>query len=212
MTYDRMEYAFGNRIPRPLGCAGSSAVLIPVIELDHKPHLILTQRAYTLKSQPGDFCFPGGRCEEGELAEETALRETWEEIGIPKEKIKIAGPADFLATAYGAYIRPFVGFIHDFALEDLRPNKSEVEKIIEIPLDFFMKTEPDVFTVDLIPDFPEDFPFDKIVGGKSYRWGKSVNKQLFFEYEGNVIWGITARIIHNVKHILLETYKERTSV
>jgi hypothetical protein len=53
--------------------------------------------------------------------------------------------------------------------------------------------------------FPADFPFDKIYGGKDYQWRKSIMEEYFYEYKGDVIWGITARMIKNLCEILRNT-------
>ena len=127
MSYKNLEGAFKNRIPNAEGYSRPSAVLIPIIEINNEPHLLLTQRALNMKHQPGDFCFPGGGCEGDETPEETAIRETWEELGIPQDKIKIIGPTDFIATPFGAYVKPFVGILENFDLDEININKDEVD-------------------------------------------------------------------------------------
>ena len=193
---------FKDRKPEAEGFQKASAVLVPIMEIENEPHLILTQRAFSMKHQPGDICFPGGGCKEGETAEETALRETGEEIGIPPENIDLLGPADVITTAYGVYIKPFVGILKGVDQDDFVINPDEVEKVLTMPLKYLMETEPKKYTVDLTPNFPEDFPFELIQGGKDYKFGKAKNRQSFYEYEGDVIWGLTARILNNVKQIL----------
>ncbi len=202
MKYTIFEKAFNERIPTVEGYAKPSAVLIPLVEINNEPCMILTQRALHMKHQPGDFCFPGGRSEGNETAEETALRETWEELGILPERVKILGPCDFITTSFGAFIKPFVGVIENFNPKELNLNKDEVEKVIFIPLNFIMETEPRMSLVNLEPRFAPDFPFHLIVDGKNYAWGKYQTKQFFYDYNGDVIWGLTARIINNFKDIL----------
>ena len=77
-----------------------------------------------------------------------------------------------------------------------------MEKVIAVPLKFFIETEPEKYTINMLYDFPEDFPFNKIFGGKNYQWSKPKMVEYFYEYEGNVIWGLTAGIIRNLCSIL----------
>lgn len=202
MYYERIEKAFNNRVSTPEGFSKPSAVLVPIVEIKGEECLLLTQRALHMKHQPGDFCFPGGHSEGNETSEETAIRETWEELGIPKENIKIIGPTDFIITTFGAYVKPFVARIENFDLNDIKTNPDEVEKVVFIPLDFFMNTAPRDCILKFETIFPPDFPFHLIVGGKDYKWGNPTNKQSFYDYKGDIIWGITAKIINNVKSIL----------
>ena len=81
-------------------------------------------------------------------------------------------------------------------------NRDEVEKVIAIPLSFFAETLPSLSSVPLKPQFPEDFPFHLIYGGRNYNWRTAAMNEWFYDYSGNIIWGITARIINNFKLII----------
>ena len=70
-----------------------------------------------------------------------------------------------------------------------------------VPLSFFENTPAKVYEVDWKPVFPEDFPFDKIYGGRNYGWRPRKSRIRFYEYENRVIWGMTARIIENFVHL-----------
>jgi hypothetical protein len=76
-------------------------------------------------------------------------------------------------------------------------NPEEVSEVFTVPVSFFVNTSPKIYEVDWIPSFPEDFPFEKIYGGRDYGWRPRKSKIRFYEYEGRVIWGMTARIIEN---------------
>ena len=73
-----------------------------------------------------------------------------------------------------------------------------------IPLDWFLRTEPQIYTVPLRWMFPDDFPFDKIMNGRNYQMGRVEEAQFFYEYDGTVVWGITARIIRSLVEIIRE--------
>lgn len=74
-------------------------MLLPLFEENGEIKLLITQRALDLDRQPGDFCFPGGHAENNESPEETAVRETFEEIGIQEKDIDILGRLDFIVSA-----------------------------------------------------------------------------------------------------------------
>ncbi|HDR52409.1 MAG TPA: CoA pyrophosphatase, partial [Mariniphaga anaerophila] len=87
----------------------SSVLLLLYIEKDEL-FVCLIKRPSTMKHHAGQVAFPGGRIELGETARETALRETWEEIGIPPEKIEILGSlSELFVDVSGFLIQPFVG-------------------------------------------------------------------------------------------------------
>lgn len=184
--------------PVPEGISRYSAVLIPLFITDNGPELLFTKRSMSLKHQPGDICFPGGKREGKEKALQTALRETYEEIGIPKENIDILGCTDFVVTTYAAIITPFVGLIKNMVPQDVAANTDEVEETFTIPLKYFMETEPKEHYVNIFYDIPEDFPYEHIVGGKDYNWRKAQQLELFYYYNDYVIWGFTARILNNL--------------
>lgn len=73
-------------------------MLIPLVEKDGELHLLFEVRAKHMESQPGEICFPGGHVEQGENPKDAALRETFEELGIPTEKIELIGPATFFTV------------------------------------------------------------------------------------------------------------------
>ena len=129
--------------PAPEGVFRHSAVLIPIFETERGYELLFCKRSMTLRRQPGDVCFPGGGRDGDETNLETALRETWEETGIPAENIEILGQTDYVITSYGAVITPFVGLIKNTSPDRLRINPDEVEETFLVPLSFFLNREPE---------------------------------------------------------------------
>lgn len=177
------------------------AIMPLLTEIDGALHFILNKRAAGV-NQPGDICFPGGHQEKGESLLETALRETEEEIGIAREKIQVLGKSDFMLTIYRGMIQPFLGYIPHEIFQEAKPNPAEVEEIFTVPLQFFLETEPEKHdTIWQVAESP-DFPYEKIEGGKNYPFSKGKTTQLFYEYEGHIIWGFTAQVIQNIVSIL----------
>ena len=90
-----------------------AAVLVPLYVEDDEIHAVFTKRREDLRRHPGEISFPGGRYDEGETdLRATALREAYEEIGLPPDAVEILGalqPTPTIATGYAVY--PFVGLI-----------------------------------------------------------------------------------------------------
>lgn len=197
-----IENVFKQRTLNPAGGLQPASVLVPLFNDSGEIKVLITQRALDLDRQPGDFCFPGGHAEKGESPEETAVRETFEEIGIKEADIDILGRLDFVVSAFGIYIIPIVAKISPDAVNSITISRDEVEKVIAVPLKFFMDTVPEKYTINMKHDFPPDFPFDKIFGGRNYQWSKPKMTEYFYEFNGDVIWGLTARIIKNLCEII----------
>ena len=74
--------------------------------------MLFTRRTAHLKSHSGQISFPGGRAEAHDpTPERTALRETWEEIGLPAERIELLGRLSDYHTRTGYRITPVVGVV-----------------------------------------------------------------------------------------------------
>lgn len=174
------------------------AVLIPLFKGNHGLEILFEIRSHNLNSQPGEICLPGGRLEPDETLENTALRETCEELGICTESVTLLGTATPLITPFRYAIHPFVGFLHPFSFPaDVHVNPDEVASVFSVPLDWFMNTEPLAYTVTSQFDFPADFPYHLIRNGREYAWKSAVYPIHFYLYHETVIWGMTAKIIHD---------------
>lgn len=115
-----------------------AAVLVPMVMRDGQLSLLFTQRTSHLAAHPGQISFPGGRVEATDAGrEDTALRETEEEIGVARKQIQVLGtlPDYFIPT--GFRITPVVGWIE--APFDTRPDPFEVADIFEVPLAHFLQ-------------------------------------------------------------------------
>ena len=110
-----------------------AAVLIPIVERTHGLSLILTRRSSKLRKHAGQISFPGGRFDETDSdLLDTALRETEEEIGLPRSQVEVIGRLhDYPVLSY-FMIRPYVAFVSP--QQPLVAEESEVAEIFEVPL------------------------------------------------------------------------------
>src|SRR5690625_919341 len=180
------------------------SLLLPIVTEKGEPHLLFEVRSLQMRRQPGDVCFPGGRVDrEDRTVLHSALRETEEEIGIDKMYIKQIIPLDYIVTSFGDFggiIYPFVGEIT--SLEALSLNEQEVAEVFTVPLRYFLEEEPKKYKISFEVVTEEGFPFHLINGGKNYNWSPRQMDELFYEYDGRIIWGLTARIIYHFVHVL----------
>lgn len=174
-----------------------SAVLLPLVAIQGEMHILFEVRAENLKIQPGEICFPGGRVEKQErrFPQEAAVRETAEELGIPREKIRLAGPLDILATPQGRLVYPFVG---ELLTREFRPNPKEVAEVFFVPLKFFFDHPPGVSSTEVAVRYGADFPYARIPPSYGRDWRVCwVFPSYYFEYGKYFIWGLTATILHH---------------
>ena len=188
----------------------NSAVLIPLVKINGEYHLLFQKRAATIR-QGGDICFPGGGFEIGidKNFKDTALRETYEELGIKKKDIKILGQLDTYVAPIGAIIEPFVAKIKKKAYKNMNIDYNEVEKTLLIPISFFKDNEPIEYTLrHEVQPFKIDengnkeifFPVEELGLPDTYKkpWGNKRHKVWVYKYENEVIWGITSVLIRDV--------------
>ena len=197
MTARDFAARWGGHVPGLMGARRRFAVLVPLLEDGGGLRLLFEVRSPKLK-QPGEVCFPGGRAEAGESAEDCALRETFEELSIPPSEITLLGKPDFLVHQRGFLLQPVIGLVSPAGLASLRPSPAEVTETFTVPAEFFRSTEPALYRYALAPQIPEDFPYETVGIAPDYSWGTGEVEVPVWQYEGHVIWGITARILRDI--------------
>lgn len=203
------------QLPKKPGVLGrdryfNSAILIPLIKIKGEYHLLFQKRAKEIR-QGGDICFPGGGFEEGidKNFKQTALREIKEELGIKKKDIEIIGQLDTMVTSIGAVVESFIGLVKKKAVKNMKVDKNEVEDTLLIPVSFFQSHKPKEYTLrsEVKPFHIHDdgtkevyFPTEELGLPEAYHkpWGHKRHKVWVYEYENEVIWGLTAVILKDL--------------
>ena len=186
-------------VPGLMGARAAYAVLAPVVcEPGKEPALLFEVRAGALRRQPGEVCFPGGKIEPGETPVQCALREAWEELGIPPSAVEVVGQTDFIAHQSGFLMYPVLGRVAGRGPECERKNAAEVAESFLVPVSFFEENPPEVWRYPLEPRIPEDFPYERVGISRDYPWRGGRADVPIYEYGGHVIWGLTARIVRHL--------------
>ncbi|SLN11229.1 putative NUDIX hydrolase [Aquimixticola soesokkakensis] len=111
----------------------AAAVLVPLIAGADGIDVILTKRSSALKHHPGQIAFPGGKVDpEDATPTAAALREAWEEIGLPLGQVEVLGTLASHVTVTGFRMVPVVGWIADAF--DSRAEVGEVAEVFRVPL------------------------------------------------------------------------------
>ena len=194
---EALRRRFGGREPGLLGARREYAVLCPLVERPDGLHLLFEVRAQGLR-QGGEVCFPGGKLEPGESPAACALRETREELSIPEREIQLLGATDFLCSQAGFLLRPYLGLISPAGYDSVVPSPAEVAEVFTVPLSFFQETAPEVYTYDLLPQVPEDFPYEAVGIPRNYPWASGWVEVPVWHYGPHIIWGMTARIVRSL--------------
>ena len=196
MTVDKLKDYFSHRELSVQGAVGEYAILVPLVEQEGKLFLLFETRSRTLVGhQPNEVCFPGGRREAGEPRQETALRETWEELGIPREEVEILAPLDVVQDISDRVVWPFLGKVSAAGLRAMHESASEVQNTFLVPLDYLLDYPEEVYRYPVGPAVDDSFPFDRIGFPHDYPWRRGWMDVPIYEYEGHFIWGMTGRMV-----------------
>ncbi|HZY10420.1 MAG TPA: CoA pyrophosphatase [Bacteroidota bacterium] len=181
-----------------------SAILIPLVQVNEEWHVLFEVRSLTMRRQPGDISFPGGRIDPTDASpEEAAIRETHEELGIDPSAIQVLGQMSAFIPTSSFVVYPFVATIDHHQTYSF--NKDEVKETFTIPLKWLLDHKPYVHKVPVHPMPLTDFPYEKIANGNQYQWRSRVIEEWFYDYEQYTIWGLTARVL---KHFIDSIKKE----
>jgi 8-oxo-dGTP pyrophosphatase MutT (NUDIX family) len=164
-----------------------SAVLLPIYYKEGEIHILFTRRTENVRAHKRQISFPGGARQAGDKSLlDTALRESAEEIGLAPDKVKALGELDDTVTLVSDYIvSPFVGVVpwpYDFQVDGW-----ETDEIIEAPVSSLLDEESWHHKTEVID-------------------GRKVTAY-YYHYRGDVIWGATARILHQFLDIFVQAVK-----
>lgn len=160
-----------------------AAVLVPLVERPGGLTVLLTQRTAHLAAHAGQVSFPGGGVEPADTGpEDTALRETEEEVGLPRERVEVVGRLDTYVTRTGFRVTPVVALVRPpFTLA---PDPYEVAEVFEVPLSFILSPEGR--------------------RRESREWKGALRHFWVFPYQDRYIWGATAGMLVNLCDVLAE--------
>ena len=171
-NHAEMADLLGDTLRRP------AAVLVGLRE-GVQPRLVLTVRNDQLQSHAGQVAFPGGRSDPQDTdAVATALRESEEEIGLPRELVTPLGYLDCFETISGYCITPVVARIA--AQATLYPAPDEVAEVFEVPFDFLLERAN-------LRRYTMEFRGHQ-------------REMVEFVHGGHRIWGATAAMLFNLLH------------
>lgn len=206
MTLLRTADEAGARLAgRPPGLSGYgehrvAAVVAPLVATEEGLSLLFQVRASTLRSQPGEVGFPGGKLEPGEAPDAAALRETREELGLAEGEVRLLSPLDLLVLPFNLVIHPFLGAID--RPERIRPNPDEVDEIFTVPLAHFLANEPERTAARVVIEAGTEFPDILFPKKRPYGFREGRYDILRYDWRGRVIWGITARLVKSLADAL----------
>ena len=192
---------YGDHVPTLLEARHEYAVLCPLVERPDGLHLLFEVRSAGV-SQSGETCFPGGQMEPGEAPADCALRETEEELAIPRQEVEVLGRPDFICNQAGFLMQPVLGLVSAAGFAAVAPSPAEVGEAFTVPLAFFRETAPEQYVYALQPDVPGDFPYETVGIPADYRWARGRVEVPIWYWQGHAVWGMTARLTQDiVRHL-----------
>ncbi|XP_012224996.1 mitochondrial coenzyme A diphosphatase NUDT8 isoform X1 [Linepithema humile] len=142
-----------------------AAVLVPLCLYKGELGFLYTLRSMKLTNNGGEASFPGGMSDKSDAdLQETALRETWEELKIPKEKIDV-WTTGTLINKGDVNVMPVLGYIGEIVPEELEINPDEVEEAFVVSLQKLC--DPELFRFTRF----SNFNLPSYLGGKHRVWG-----------------------------------------
>jgi 8-oxo-dGTP pyrophosphatase MutT (NUDIX family) len=192
MTFDRLKAALAARpdgrdptaiVPpehRPPDGFRQASVLVPLYQKDREPHVLLTLRPATMRRHAGQIAFPGGALDHGEESLQAALREAQEEVGLDRQAATVLGRLSEVIVLTSPFrLTPWVASVpypYPYAAQS-----GEVEEILHVP--FAALLDEAAYGVSRVE------AYGMTIDTHTYRAGP------------HVIWGATARILHELLSI-----------
>lgn len=164
-----------------------AGVLILIYPIENRLHVVLTRRTEKVDHHQAQVSFPGGRQEKDETLEQTALRETCEELGIDPSSIQIFGrltPLYIPPTNYCIY--PIVAKVD--VRPRFQPSSFEVAEVLEVPLEYLLAPETVEKEIWTIRGIKVEVPF--------------------YSFKGHKIWGATAMVLAEFLELLQHTQSD----
>ena len=165
----------------PLGEGGwPQAAVLVALTTEEEPRVLLGRRAMHLPLHPGEIAFAGGKRElEDDSPWQTALRETWEEVGLPQQLIVPLGELEPLITRTGFEVFPCVASVP--ADPELVVDPGEFDNVFFTRLAVF--ADPDIFRLETMFD------------------GERDRRVPHYQVEDDNVWGVTAAILAQLANV-----------
>lgn len=162
-----------------------AAVLIPIYEKNDEHYILFTKRTEKLRHHKGQISFPGGKFDPTDKdLKETALRESYEEIGLKDIDVEIIGSSAQMITNTNFIVTPFAGtfkYPYEFNI-----NKDETDYLIEVPLKHLV--DKNNFKIEEREVMGQKIPI------------------YFYSFGEHIIWGVTGKILYDFFRIIEITF------
>jgi len=168
-----------------------ASVLIPLVEINGEDHILFEVRSSHIR-QPHEISFPGGRNEEGESTEETAVRECMEELMIERSDIDMICPLHTIQGPRGIMVSSYLGRLNNY---QNTYSSSEVDHVFTVPLETLVSMTPETGSGRYIFEGEEGFPYEYIPHGREYPFSPIERTFLFYKTGDGMIWGLTADLL-----------------
>lgn len=166
--------------PWRLRTRGREAGVLLALSDESDPEVILTLRSSHLSTHSGEMAFPGGKRDPGDSdLLTTALREAEEEVALPPGQVEVIGSLGQVVSKHLLQVTPWVGIIPPRL--PLEPNPGEIDRIHRVPLSYLLD--------------PANRRIEQI------RFSGKVQQVPAWEWQGEVIWGLTAYILAELLNV-----------
>jgi 8-oxo-dGTP pyrophosphatase MutT (NUDIX family) len=177
---------FERRAHAGAGLRAAAVALALVADEEERPCFVITRRARGLRAHGGQWALPGGRLDARETAQEAALRELAEEVGLCLAPESVLGLLDDYPTRSGFVITPVVAWAGPGAA--LHANPAEVEAVYRVPLAELDR--PDVPRLRRIPESERPVISVPLLGTHIH----APTAAILFQLREVAVWGRDTRV------------------